>query len=174
MHAVPHVGLGGPRRIEVCASAIGGYVGSLINTRHLISEAYFPREARPLAMVGASFADLFIRFVTHAGAMAIRGVSVGVMALATILSPLLLTVWSAALSIWSALIAALIRDAYHGIGLRFVFIFTTRRPTVDHKQLRIHGFDGPSKGQSMFERPRVVGRQENGWNCNEHRPSFDI
>jgi lipopolysaccharide transport system permease protein len=92
------------------SSAVGGAAASLIYSADLVTKVYFPKEALPLSIVGASLADLGIGLVSLFVLMPIQGVPFSPEALYGILPLLVLLVWTAALSVFTAVLAAFIRD----------------------------------------------------------------
>ena len=99
------------------ANSLSGSVGSLIASSGLITKVYFPKEALPLAVVAASLTDLVIGLATILVLLPIQGVQLTPMALAAVLPLLVLIVWSAALGVLAAVVAAFVRDVPHLIAL---------------------------------------------------------
>lgn len=99
------------------ATALGGAVGSLVQSSDLITKLYFPREALPLATVAASVPDLAVGIASAVAVAYIQGVRPGPEALTIALPLLLLVLWTAAVSIIAAMVASFTRDAIHGVNL---------------------------------------------------------
>ncbi len=99
------------------AGALGSAAVSLIYSADLITKVYFPKEAIPLSMVGASMVDLGIGLVTVAVIIPIQGVGVTWTAFIVVLPLLVLVAWTAALSVIVAVLAAFIRDVPHVVQL---------------------------------------------------------
>ena len=99
------------------ATALGGAVGSLVQSSDLISKLYFPREALPLATVGASLPDLAVGMVTVVIIAYIQGVRLGLVSLMVVVPLALIVLWTAALSIVVAVLATFTRDFIHGVHL---------------------------------------------------------
>jgi ABC-type polysaccharide/polyol phosphate export permease len=91
-----------------------------------ISKIYFPREVIPLAEVGAGLIDLAIGLVLLVVLAAIQGIVPTETAIATVPVVLVLTLWTASLSILAATVSVFIRDLRPAIGLilRVGFIAT--------------------------------------------------
>lgn len=99
------------------ASSVGGSVWSLLQSADLISKLYFPREALPLGVVGASLVDLAVGLLTVVALAVVQGSSPGIMALYAVLPVLSLVLWTAAISIFVAVLAAFARDVTHAVNL---------------------------------------------------------
>lgn len=91
-----------------------------------ISKVYFPREVVPLSEVGAGAVDLAIWFLLLVALALVQGVSIGVTAVAVVPALLLLLVWTAAASVFAAIISVFVRDLRPTIALlvRIGFITT--------------------------------------------------
>jgi ABC-type polysaccharide/polyol phosphate export permease len=99
------------------ATAVGTAAVSLISSGDLITKVYFPREALPLAMVGASLADLAIGLLTLAVLLPVQGVTLHPVAVTAVLPIAVIVVWSTAISVFVAVVAAFIRDVPHAVQL---------------------------------------------------------
>lgn len=99
------------------ATATATALVSLISSSDLISKLYFPREAVPLSMVGAALVDLAIGVVTIFPLLLIQGVAPSVTWVALVLPLAVVIVWTAAIGIFVATIAAFVRDLVHGVNL---------------------------------------------------------
>ncbi len=99
------------------ATAAGTSVTSLITSADLITKVYFPREALPLSMVGASLADLGIGFATVLILLPVQGIRFDWPALGAILPLAVVIVWAAAISVFIAVISAFVRDVPHAVQL---------------------------------------------------------
>ena len=99
------------------AGALGGSAVSLIYSADLITKVYFPKEAIPLSMVGASMVDLGIGLATVAVIVPLQGIAVTWTALLVFLPLAVLIVWAAAVSVVVAVVAAFVRDVPHLVQL---------------------------------------------------------
>ena len=100
------------------AGAVGGAVWSLVSSADLLGKVYFPREAMPLSVVGASLVDLGVGTVTVLILVLVNGnVGLGPMAVAALPSILLLVIWTAGISILVSVVAVFLRDVNHGVQL---------------------------------------------------------
>lgn len=99
------------------ATAVGGGVTSLISSANLIGKLYFPREALPLSVTGSALVDLAVGMGSVLVVMLVQGVRPGVNALFVVLPLALVVVWSAALSVLTAVLAAFVRDIVHATSL---------------------------------------------------------
>jgi len=99
------------------AGGIGGAAVSLIYSADLITKVYFPKEAIPLSMVGASLVDLGIGLITVAVLVPLQGIPISWTIPIAVLPLLVLVVWTAALSVLVAVVAAFIRDVPHVVQL---------------------------------------------------------
>jgi ABC-type polysaccharide/polyol phosphate export permease len=108
------------------ATALGGSVSSLVASSTLISKVYFPLESIPLAIVGASLLDLGVGLASLLVLVLVQGVDVHVVSLAIVLPLAVLLLWSAVLSMLTAVLAVFARDLIHavGLGLRVGFFAT--------------------------------------------------
>jgi ABC-type polysaccharide/polyol phosphate export permease len=108
------------------SSAVGSSAHSLLVSSDLVSKVYFPREAIPLAEVGVSLIDLAIGLVTFVAVFLVQGVPVTHTVVAAVPAILLVVIWSAAISIFAAVLSVLVRDVGHavGLGLRLGFFAT--------------------------------------------------
>lgn len=99
------------------ATATSGGVTSLVGSADLISKLYFPREALPLAMVGAALVDLGIGVATIAPLVLVQGVDPTITWVAFPIAVLVAVVWAAAISVIVATVAAFVRDLVHLVNL---------------------------------------------------------
>lgn len=99
------------------ANAVGGGVSCMISFSGLVTKVYFPREALPLSIVGASFPDLGIGLITVAILLPIQGVRPGWVAVTAVLPIAVLILWVAAATVMAAVVAAFIRDVPHLVSL---------------------------------------------------------
>jgi len=99
------------------ASALGGAAVSLIYSADLITKVYFPKEAIPLSIVGASLVDLGIGLATLVVLVPAQGTPVSWTMLLTPLPVLLLVLWAAGLSVLAGVVAAFVRDVPHLVQL---------------------------------------------------------
>jgi lipopolysaccharide transport system permease protein len=99
------------------ATAVGGAVTSLLQSADLISKLYFPREALPLASVGAASVELVVGMVTVVGLAVVQGVAPGRWAPFALVPLVMLTIWTCAISIVVGVLAAFTRDIVHGVML---------------------------------------------------------
>lgn len=99
------------------ATAVGGGVYSLIAASDLLTKVYFPREALPLATVGASFLDLGVGVVTATVLVLVQGVRPGITVLGVLPALAVLVVWTAVVTVLSATLAVFARDAVHVVQL---------------------------------------------------------
>jgi ABC-type polysaccharide/polyol phosphate export permease len=108
------------------ATALGTAVWCLVSSAELITKVYFPREAIPLSVTGATLIDLGIGVLTIGLVAAFQHVSISPMALAALPSLLLLVVWTAALCNFAAAMAVFLRDVTQVVqlGLRIGFFAT--------------------------------------------------
>jgi len=100
------------------ATSLGGGVYSLISASDLLTKVYFPREALPLATVGATMLDLAVGAVLAVVVLLVQGVRPGITAVAVVVPLLLLLlVWTALLTVLSATVAVFARDTVHVVNL---------------------------------------------------------
>jgi lipopolysaccharide transport system permease protein len=99
------------------AGALQSAASSLIQSGDLVTKVYFPREAVPLSMVGASFIDLAIGLSTVFVLAPALGARPTWDTLLFVLPLAVLIIWTAALSVLSGVLAAFIRDIPHVISL---------------------------------------------------------
>lgn len=99
------------------ATALGMASWSLLSSAELITKVYFPREAIPLSVVGATLLDLGIGAVTIVVVAAVQGVDLSPMALAALPALLVLVVWTAALCVFSSVLAVFLRDVTQAVQL---------------------------------------------------------
>lgn len=99
------------------AGSLGGAVVSLISSRELVTKVPFPKEALPLSVVGASLVDLAIGLVTVVVLALVQGIRPGWTVVLAPIPLVLLILWSAALGVFVAAIAAFIRDVPHVVQL---------------------------------------------------------
>jgi lipopolysaccharide transport system permease protein len=108
------------------STAVGTAVASMISSSDLITKMYFPREAVPLSMAGASLVDLGVGLVTVFAVLLVQGVPLRITMLAAALPIAMLIVWTAALCVLFAALAPFARDLIHAVnlGLRVGFFAT--------------------------------------------------
>lgn len=99
------------------ATAVGGAVSSLVASSSLITKVYFPLEAIPLAIVGASLLDLGVGLVSLVALVVVQGVDLHPVGFALLAPVAVLVVWAAVLSMLTAALAVFARDLVHGVGL---------------------------------------------------------
>lgn len=128
------------------AMSVGAAVTSLISSADLITKLYFPREVIPLSMVGAALVDLGIGVATWVPLFLIQDVPVSVTWVAALAPILLVIVWSAAVSVIVAAVAAFVRDLVHAV----------------HLLLRVGFFAVPVMYEATFLPPKLQWTAE--WN----------
>jgi ABC-type polysaccharide/polyol phosphate export permease len=108
------------------STALGGAVSSLVASSNLINKVYFPLEAIPLAIVGASLLDLAVGLASLVVLVLVQGVHLELVGFAAVLPVAVLILWSAILSMLTAVLAVFARDVIHavGLGLRVGFFAT--------------------------------------------------
>lgn len=99
------------------AGSVGNGVSSLVSSADLITKVYFPREAIPLASVGASLLDLAVGVASIAVLLPIQGVAITPMWLWAVPAVAVVVVWSAAIAMLTAVLAVFSRDLIHGVNL---------------------------------------------------------
>jgi len=99
------------------ASALSSAASSLISAHDLLTKVFFPKEALPLSMVGASLADLGIGLLTVAVLLPVQGVHPTRWAPLALLPIVVLVVWAAAICVLTAVIGAFVRDIPHLVQL---------------------------------------------------------
>jgi lipopolysaccharide transport system permease protein len=99
------------------STSLSSAVTSLISSAGLITKVYFPKEALPLSIVAASLVDLGIGLVTVVILLPIQGVHFHLVAVTAVLPILVLVVWTSALCVILAVIAAFVRDVPHLVML---------------------------------------------------------
>ena len=99
------------------ATAVGSGVYSLVSASDLLTKVYFPREALPLATVGASFLDLGVGVLTAVVLVLAQGVRPGVTALGVLPALAVLVVWTAVVTVLTATLAVFARDTVHVVQL---------------------------------------------------------
>lgn len=99
------------------ASAMGGAVSSLLSSADLLTKLYFPREAIPLSVVGASMLELAVGLLALVPLALIQGVRPGAWALATPIAIIILLLWTSALAVFASLLTAFVRDTVHLVHL---------------------------------------------------------
>ncbi len=99
------------------ATGLGTAAYSLISSADLVTKIYFPREALPLSMVGASLADLGIGLVTVLILLPLQGVHLTRSAGWAVLPLLVIVIWTAAASVFVGVLAAFVRDVPHAVQL---------------------------------------------------------
>jgi len=108
------------------STALGGSVSSLVASSSLISKVYFPLESIPLAIAGASLLDLGVGFGSLLVLLVVLRVPFDLVGLTVVLPLGVLILWSAVLSMLTAVLAVFARDVIHavGLGLRVGFFAT--------------------------------------------------
>jgi lipopolysaccharide transport system permease protein len=106
--------------------ALGAGVGSIQQSRHIITKVYFPREILPLSAVGTAFVDLV---VMTAILVVLAWVQIGpptIHLLAIVVVDAVLVTWMAALTMLAASAAVFRRDVIHvmPLVLRVLFIIS--------------------------------------------------
>jgi lipopolysaccharide transport system permease protein len=99
------------------ATALGTASWSLLSSADLITKVYFPREALPLSVVGATLLDLGIGVVTIVVVVLVQHVHLSAMALAAVPAFLILAVWTAAICIFASALAVFLRDVTQAVQL---------------------------------------------------------
>lgn len=99
------------------ATSVGHGVTTLLSSGDLITKVYFPREALPLSVVGASLLDLGIGMLSVAILLPIQGLSPSWVALWAVLPLLLVIAWSALIAVLVSVLAVFFRDVVHGVNL---------------------------------------------------------
>jgi lipopolysaccharide transport system permease protein len=99
------------------ANAVGSSASSLVTSSDLITKVYFPLEAIPLSVAGASLLDLGIGLISLVGLALVQGVAIGPTAVAAVLPVVVLVVWAAVISMVSAVLSAFVRDTVHAVNL---------------------------------------------------------
>ena len=99
------------------SAAVGGATWSLIVSVDLITKIYFPREALPLAVVGATATDLGIGLVTVFALILVQGVALTWTAGWLVLPLLIVLLWSAGLGVFLAAFSVFLRDVSHAVQL---------------------------------------------------------
>lgn len=108
------------------ATAVAGSATSVLTSSDLVAKIAFPRAAIPLAVTGATLVDLAVGIATLVGLVLVQEVHLTVASVAVLLPLGVLVVWTAAISVVVATLAAFSRDVVHGVGLglRVGFIFS--------------------------------------------------
>jgi lipopolysaccharide transport system permease protein len=99
------------------ANAVGSAATSLTSSADLITKVYFPLEAMPLSVAGVSLLDLAVGLVSLIGLALVQGVHLGPTAFAAVLPIAVLIVWTALISMVTAVLATFVRDVIHGVAL---------------------------------------------------------
>ena len=99
------------------ATALGTASWSLLSSSALIGKVYFPREAIPLAVVGATLLDLAVGTVTILLVALFQGVDLSLVALTALPALAMLAVWTAALCIFTSVLAVFLRDVTQAVQL---------------------------------------------------------
>ena len=100
------------------ATALGTASWSLITNGALISKVYFPREAIPLSVVGATLLDLAVGSVTIVlVALVDDQVDLTPMAFAALPSLLMLAIWTAAICVFASVLSVFLRDVTQAVQL---------------------------------------------------------
>lgn len=99
------------------ATALGAASWSMISASALITKVYFPREAIPLAVVGATVLDLAVGAVTIVIVALVQDVDLSLVALEALPALLLLVIWTAAISVMAATVAVFLRDITQAVQL---------------------------------------------------------
>lgn len=92
-------------------------VQSLVANADLVSKVYFPREVLPLSIVGASLVDLVIGLVVLVPLLAVQVGRVGLCAVAALPVLVVVLVWAAAITVFTATVSVFLRDAMHATRL---------------------------------------------------------
>ena len=132
------------------SASVGTATGSMLGAADLISKVYFPREAVPLSMVGASLVDLVIGFVTVVLLGLVQGVRPAMSNVVVVLPLLLLVVYAAAIGMIGAALTVFIRDVDHAVRLILqVGFFATPvmyAPEVLPQRVSLDGVGEPCRG----------------------------
>lgn len=99
------------------ATAVGVSVTSLVSSSELVTKVYFPKEAVPLSVTGATLLDLAVGAVTIVVVMAVQGVRPAMTSFLVVLPFLMLIMWSAAISVIVSVLAVFARDLVHAVHL---------------------------------------------------------
>ena len=99
------------------STALGTAAYSLISSADLVTKLYFPREALPLSMVGASLADLGIGLVTVFLVVLVQGVHLTWTTVYAVFPLVVVVIWTAAISVFVGVVAAFVRDVPHAVQL---------------------------------------------------------
>jgi ABC-2 type transport system permease protein/lipopolysaccharide transport system permease protein len=99
------------------ANAVGGAAGSLTSSADLITKVYFPLEAMPLSVAAVSLLDMAVGLLSLIGLALVQGVHLGPTAFAAVLPIAVLIVWTALISMVTAVLATFVRDVIHGVAL---------------------------------------------------------
>ena len=99
------------------AQAVGTATWSLVSSADLVGKVYFPREALPLAVTGASLLDLAIGATTVVILAFFQDVVFAPVTLTAGVALLSLVIWTAAISIISSVIAVFVRDVTQAVQL---------------------------------------------------------
>lgn len=99
------------------ATAVGVATWSLVSAGDLLGKLYFPREAIPLSVVGASMIDLGIGMVTVFALALVQGVSPRPVWVAAIAPLVLLALWVAAACLFVAALTVFVRDTAEAVQL---------------------------------------------------------
>jgi len=95
------------------SSSLAQAMPSLVMSADLLTKVYFPREAVPLAMVGATLVDLGIGIITAIGVGISQGVRPSATAVAVLVPLAIIILWAAALGIFGAVLTVFLRDINH-------------------------------------------------------------
>jgi len=99
------------------ATAVGGAVYSLVASSDLITKVYFPLEAMPLSVAGASLLDLGVGLLSLVVLIVVQGIPMGAWAAGALLPIAVLVVWAAVISVLVAVLATFVRDTIHAVNL---------------------------------------------------------
>lgn len=108
------------------ASGVSEGVPSLVGSADLVSKVYFPREAVPLAKVGAAAIDFVIAAVTVVVVAVVQGIVPGRTAVAAVVPLAILLLWTAAVAVLGSVLSVFLRDVNHAaqLALRVGFFAT--------------------------------------------------
>lgn len=99
------------------ATALGMASWSLLSSAELITKVYFPREAIPLSVVGATLLDLGIGIITIFPVAVYGDADLSPMALAALPAVLVLIVWTGALCVFASVLSVFLRDVTQAVQL---------------------------------------------------------
>lgn len=99
------------------STSMGGAITSVISASELVTKVYFPREVLPLAVVGATLADLAVGMVLLVVLCLVLGAGLSATALFAIVPLTILVLWTAALAVTLSVMAVYARDLVHAVHL---------------------------------------------------------